>query len=818
MRRATARLLAGFTIALTAACGEESLSLSDGTPSTLAVRVYVDRDGDGGFTSASDVPIASAEITAMQGEAAAATATSDAEGLASFTALVPGSYTLDLAATPPTGAVLASASAPVVVAPYQGDALAAEFRFAFKPGGLTGAVYRDDNGSGAYEPGADTPAPGVSLALVDVGAGAAPAALVAAADTVAEAVTDADGAFAFEGIRPGDYTMEIGAVEGLTFVGGTSQAVTVGAETATTFDIEFEGDLLITIAESRAIPDGRPVTIEGVITWQAQWRRNLDAFVQDGTAGITLFDFDCDFDDPAANCPEVTTGDSVRITGVRGSFNSELQVSSLASIELLGSPGEPTPRAVSAAQIDAGEFQAELVTIDGTVTDVTVTNSFGTHVVTLTDAAGGSFSTYVDNRTGVDTTAWVVGGEYVLTGVLGFDDRNTPAARLEIRGPNDLTSGSAATPIVTARTLTGDTVIVEGVVTWQEQWSGGPVYFLQDGSGGISTFHSGAPTLQRGDVIRVQGEVGAFRGEVQLSPVLTATVVGQTTVPTPRAVTGAEINAGQFQGELATIEGTVDSVLVLNSFDTHLTWLTDGAGTEFTAYADNRTGIASTDWAVGTTMVVRGVLGTDDRNSPAARIEPRDPNDMIAGPAPSTILDARAQAAGTSVTVEGVVTWQQQWDARVYYFQDATGGVSTFDSAEPALQRGDRIRITGDVGAFRSEVQLSPVTALTVLGQEAVPAPRAVTGAEINAGQYQGELVTASGTVDSLQVFSFDNHLVWLTDGESTVFTAYIDSRNGVASADWTTGVSVTLTGILAIDDRNTPAARLEPRDPSDIQ
>ncbi len=816
MHRATVRLLSGIALIAAVACGEESLSLSQGTPSVLDVRVYVDRDGDGAFTAASDVPIAGAEVSAMVDGAAAATATSDATGLANFESLVPGSYTLDLQVTPPAGAVLATASAPVVVAPYQGANLAAEFRYAFNPGDLAGAIYRDDNGSGAYEPGEDTPAPGVNLALVEVGAGAAPA-LLAPADTVALATTDADGAFAFTGVRPGDYTLEIEPVEGLTFVGGTSQSVTVGSESAVVLDIEFEGDLLITIAEARTLADGRTVTIEGVITWQAQWRRNLDAFIQDGTAGITLFDFDCDFDDPTANCPEVTAGDSVRITGVSGSFNSELQLSSLASIEILGSPGEPTPRSVTAAQINAGDFQAEFVTIDGTVTDVTVTNSFGTHVVTLTDPAGDPFSTLVDNRTGVDTTAWVVGGEYVLIGVLGYDDRNTPAARLEVRSPNDIVSGSAATPIGTARGLTGDTVIVEGVVTWQQQWDS-RVYYLQDATGGISTFDANVqPTLRRGDIIRVQGEVGAFRSEVQLSPVLTATVVGQTTVPTPRAVTGAEINAGQFQGELASIEGTVVNVQVF-SFDNHRVELTDGGGTTFYAYVDSRNGIASADWTVGATVVIQGVLVTDDRDTPAARIEPRDPNDVIAGPAPSTIADARAQATGTSVTVEGVVTWQQEWDTRVYYLQDATGGISTFDGAGPTLQRGDRIRITGDVGAFRSEVQLSPITALINLGAEALPAPRPITGAEINAGQYQGELVTVAGTVDSLQVFSFDNHTVWLTDGASTVFTAYIDSRNGVASADWTLGSSVTLTGVLAIDDRNTPAARIEPRDPSDIQ
>jgi predicted extracellular nuclease len=172
------------------------------------------------------------------------------------------------------------------------------------------------------------------------------------------------------------------------------------------------------------------------------------------------------------------------------------------------------------------------------------------------------------------------------------------------------------------------------------------------------------------------------------------------------------------------------------------------------------------------------------------------------------------------VTVEGVVTWQEQWSSgRVYFLQDGTAGISTFHSGAPALNRGDRIRITGDVGAFAGEAQLSPITALTVLGQEAIPSPRAVTGAQINAGEYQGELATVGGTVDSVVVINdFDTHIVWLTDDASTVFTAYVDNRTGVASAFWTLGSSVTLTGVLGTNDNGSPAARIEPRDPDDIQ
>jgi len=109
------------------------------------------------------------------------------------------------------------------------------------------------------------------------------------------------------------------------------------------------------------------------------------------------------------------------------------------------------------------------------------------------------------------------------------------------------------------------------------------------------------------------------------------------------------------------------------------------------------------------------------------------------------------------------------------------------------------------------------VTAVTVLGQEAVPAAREVTGAEINAGSFQGELVTITAMVDSVLVLSFDNQRVFFTDDDGTVFNAYVDSRNGVASTTWTEGIAATVRGVLATDDRQGLPYQLEPRDDTDI-
>ena len=319
-----------------------------------------------------------------------------------------------------------------------------------------------------------------------------------------------------------------------------------------------------------------------------------------------------------------------------------------------------------------------------------------------------------------------------------------------------------------------------------------------------------------GQVIQATGPLGAFRGEIQLASVTQLTVIGMQAVPAPRSVTGAEINGGQFQGELVTIRAAVSAVdSVTPGFGSQLVTLDDAAGTSFSLFADNRSGVLANFWPdVGDSITVTGVLGTDDRNTPAPRMEVRMVEDLTV-----SIAEARAANAGETGAVIGTVTWSTQWDNRVYFFQDGTAGISTFDGASPTLARGDRIYVFGAIGAFRGEIQVGSISRLIVLGQEDIPAPRVVTAAQVNAGQFQGELVTITATVSAVDTLSFDNQLVTLDDGTGTVFSVYADSRTGVLPAAWpAVGGSVTVTGVLATDDRNTLAPRIEVRDTFDVR
>lgn len=622
MTRASIAFLFAAVVLGTAACQDETLTLSQGTNSSLSVRVYVDADGDGAFDAAADVAIGGANVTAT-GAGTELTGTSDASGLAVID-VAPGSYTLAVTGDIPAGAVLGTASSPVIVAPFQGATLTTEFRYSFNPGTLALTVYRDDDMSGTFDPAMDTPAAGVQ------------ARLLSGTDTVGSGATAADGTLLLTTIRPGAYSLAVDPFPTIEFT-DTTQTVTIDAATETAVEVVFTGNLVASIGSITIADTGATVAIEGVVGWQKlsppnvafPFSTRLDAAMQDGTGAVWLFDFGVD---PSP----LVIGDNIRVIGTVSVFRGKLQIApdTVSNIEILGNVGEPSTSVATAAEINAGSFQGQLVIIDGTVDSVFVL-SFGNQEVFLTDGAGDTFTVFADSRTDVLDTLWTVGQLYAVTGVPGADDRGfSPGAtfpfRLEVRGQSDVVLGGSSVTMAAARGMDGQVVTVEGILTWQQEFQTRLEAYIQDGTAGMALFDFGVdPTgLLRGDRIRIRGEVGAFRGEVQIGSVEVLSVVGNEAVPAARSVTAAEINAPMFEAELVTINGTVDSVNVL-SFGNQDVFLTDGDGDTFLVFVDARTGITDATWTVGVAYDVTGVLTFDDRNTDLpARLEPRDPGDV----------------------------------------------------------------------------------------------------------------------------------------------------------------------------------------------
>ncbi len=139
--------------------------------------------------------------------------------------------------------------------------------------------------------------------------------------------------------------------------------------------------------------------------------------------------------------------------------------------------------------------------------------------------------------------------------------------------------------------------------------------------------------------------------------------------------------------------------------------------------------------------------------------------------------------AGQTVTVEGVIyVVKGTYNSGTHYIQGATGGINFFDSAAQPLTYGDRIQVTGTVGSYGGEINISSPT-IVFLGSGAEPAPIVTDIQTILHGdpldttddyEMVGNFVRVTGTVATK---SYNNFTI--TDFTDTL-EVYIDSDTGI--------------------------------------
>lgn len=139
----------------------------------------------------------------------------------------------------------------------------------------------------------------------------------------------------------------------------------------------------IPILQARQRPIGTVVTIAGRVTVGSEFRG--PAYLQDGTAGIAVFD-------NAIHNGAVAIGDSVVITGPLSTFNQLLQISGTGvSFQVIQSAGrvEPQPRVLTIAQLNQlsnDQIEGQLVRINNVTF---TTQSFqGNQNYTVSDGTG----------------------------------------------------------------------------------------------------------------------------------------------------------------------------------------------------------------------------------------------------------------------------------------------------------------------------------------------------------------------------------------------------------------------------------------------
>ena len=593
-----------------AACDDDT-TIPQGETSTVNVSVFIDdpnsSDGDG------DDPIAGATVTLTPTDEneEALTAVTGADGIATFTGVPSGIYTLTHSpATPITNAVLTGTAERTVVAQFEGGTTNAEYVYSYEPGGIELTFFRDENDDDLYDPVADTTLAGFQ------------ALLFAGNDTTGVAIesitVDSTGLAVFENVAQGAYTILVRPIVGAEVTDSTI-AVNVVADETTFLLVEFTGgDAIATIAQARALPLGSTVTVEGVVTAGTGVYSSTTAYFQDGTAGIVLFLGSSPF-----STLDLQIGDSIRVTGVTSAFSQEMQLGGGAAleVEILGDVAPRASRTVTVSDILANLYQGELVTVNALTIDSLPGTPTGTNWNLRAHDATGSFIVFFDTDAGIHSSTFAVGQVWNITG----EATSFNALReIKPRSAADivLTSNPGGTmSIATARALpNGQVATVTGVVTAGPQPDtvfSGSSFYLQDNTGGILIFCGGTggtpcTTIGAGDSVTVTGTTAVFSGEEQLtgsaSQTLTLTEHAAGTIATPVAIDAADVNSGRFQGRLAR----ADSVTVISKTGEggNVTLVVEDPFGQFQVFIDTDTGLTGANFTIGSRYRLVGILAS----------------------------------------------------------------------------------------------------------------------------------------------------------------------------------------------------------------
>ena len=186
--------------------------------------------------------------------------------------------------------------------------------------------------------------------------------------------------------------------------------------------------------------------------------------------------------------------------------------------------------------------------------------------------------------------------------------------------------------------------------------------------------------------------------------------------------------------------------------------------------------------------------------------------------AQNSILEARGMAAGSVVTVKGIVTNGAELGI-IRYFQDNTAGIAAYGALVNPVNRGDSVTITGTLKIYNQLLELDPLTSVVIRSTgNPVPDPIIVTPAQL-AEPLEAMLIKINNATfaDAGGIFTQKKYM-FTSNGE----TGYIYVKNNqtdIIGQPIPNG-PVSLTGVLSQFDYNSPTAGYQvlPRTISDIQ
>ena len=269
--------------------GTQSVTLASGStatvnageyaPATLTGTVFTDQNADG-VQEKGDAGLGGVKVSLLDANGkVAATATTDANGVYSFTNLAPGQYAAKIAlpaglqasptgasATLPDSTISSTGLAPAVTL-TSGQSVA-QYAGLYAPATLNGTVFADTNGDGAQEK-ADAGLAGQTVNLLN-----------AAGTVIATTITAKDGSYSFAGVAPGVDTVQVVPPAGEVFSPiGTSATLTDSGVSA-----KGAASVTVTSGSSTTVNAGTyaPATVTGTVFTDV----NGDGVQEPGDTGL----------------------------------------------------------------------------------------------------------------------------------------------------------------------------------------------------------------------------------------------------------------------------------------------------------------------------------------------------------------------------------------------------------------------------------------------------------------------------------------------------------------------------------------------------
>ncbi|MCB8968984.1 MAG: ExeM/NucH family extracellular endonuclease, partial [Ardenticatenaceae bacterium] len=309
-----------------------------------------------------------------------------------------------------------------------------------------------------------------------------------------------------------------------------------------------------------------------------------------------------------------------------------------------------------------------------------------------------SYTTRYDGNwgTGNPNAAWLYAD---ATGVGPY-----PGGEFNLSDTGVMTVGLVTVPISVARAgVNGEVFAVEGTVTYVPGTFNTAGWALQDASGGIGVFDSTfVPSVNYGDVVQIIGTRGAFSGEEQLTSISYFGSLGAGPEVTPLVYSTSDVNAGNAEGWIVEIQGTISSLGTCSGNYQFL--VDDGSGT-VTVYVDADTGVNVCNMGAANGEEIR-VIGFATQFNTLNEVKPRRLSDVqVLLDAPVVVSTSPTNNA-TGVPTDTLITVQfsEPVSVTTNWFDincTLSGNVSgTFEPAGPATS----YTITPDVNFLNGDL------------------------------------------------------------------------------------------------------------------